>query len=337
MKRTDLQSQVSPEGQDMCHSEKKRTMAALNNTDRYMEGQYKIVGDSVSVEFKLVYTRFIDKFSQIRKLSGGIKHIDALVLDMIAATFSELKVTATPAQWDEVSAIIQAENLRYESAGSAGNSGKSDYFENGVMLYKVGKYPQACDYLKRVEPGHASFGEAMYLYGKALLAADEYNQALKVFKLAKDAGFKTKLIDDYLAQCAMVNKPADWYDTEEKRRNWWLSLDKPSVELILAVMNNLKINGKTFNSAYVYADADIQTLLKTTVLALNGTRVEDFQPLKVLTNVDVIIFENTKLKSDLGIQFFSRLRIVRTDSEIKTAGIKNLEKDHKIVLMKTKP
>jgi tetratricopeptide (TPR) repeat protein len=333
---TEVKFQISKEGEEVCKSEKRRALAALLGSDRFLEGRYNITGDSVSVEMRMVYTRFIDKFTATRKLDGNVHHMNALIMEMVSAAFVELKISPSQLQWTAVSEIINNENSLYKEAGTTNPDQKTDYFESGILSYKAEQYDQAREYFRLIEPNHANYGEAMYYFGKTLLYFDEFNPALKAFTKALNAGYKAKMMEDYIAQCILLNKPADWFDTEAKRKAWWLGMDKKDLDLVIALMNNLKINGKNYSVNYSFVDADILTLFKTSVLALKDIKLDGFQPLRNLTNVDVLILENTKLKSDIGITYFNKLKIIRTDVEIKTPMILELSKNHRINVIKTK-
>ena len=212
----------------------------------------------------------------------------------------------------------------------------SHFFEDGNAAYLLENFEVAEKLFAQVPNTDPNYPESLFLRGLCLLGREEYNQAYLMFHKAKDAGFtKDKHLDDYISSAALLNKPAVWYHTESRRKAWWDNLSESDLEGIILLMNDLKINGKSYDKTYIYHDDDIAKLFKITILPLKHRKLHNLQMYRYFTDVDVIILENTKLNSDQGIEYLFKLKIVRTDHDINLPQITFLSSTRKITIIHT--
>lgn len=294
-----------------CEISKRRNLAALLNTEEFLEGTYMLKGDSVIISMKFVYTQFIDKFGEQRKAIGLSSDFNSVIKSTLSNVFKDLDIHPSPEEWMLINALVKEDEKKYSPASSVG---EIDYFEIGMTAYKIAKYQEAKDNLSNVPPTHPKFTEACFYLAKSLLYFSDFSGALNYLNICKEKGAKIAVLDEYIQSVKKLNHPADYYDTEAKRKQWWISLDKESIKAIISLLNNLKINGKSFDEKYEYDDKDIAALFNTSILAISDYKLPSFEVYRHFTKVDLMILQNSTLKSDAGVEFFVRLKMIRTDN-----------------------
>jgi hypothetical protein len=309
---------------DRCNGSGWRSLAAQNGLDAFIKGSYSIENDSVSVVLKIVNTRFVDKYTELPEITGNTNAIHQILKDMHMAVF--LAVQVKPDSFIETQLYHKSESPKFLEK-TVENSPKTKFLEDGKLAYEQGNFIQAAEMLLMVEPYQAEYAEAQFVLGKCVLIKNDFKKAKIFFNNAKVAGFNDPILVDYLYQTEHNNKPADWYDTEYKRKQWWQSLTKEESLLIVQLMNNLGINGGKFTAAYEYRDQDVKKLMQTTVISLKDIRTHNLKTFSIFTHADILLIENCKLESGEGIASFNHLRIIST----KKNSILEIPEIHKFI------
>jgi tetratricopeptide (TPR) repeat protein len=263
-----------------CETSMRRSIAALYNLQGFVQGQYKIIGDSVSITMQFVNTLYVDKTQELNKVEGNIQTFNDVLFKMTLAAFQALSMETDTQQIASIVQWIAEDEKKYIVSNSNFNNGK---IELGKLAYGLGNYEKAMESLLPIESGEAAYAEAQFILGKCVLIVNDYHKALNYFILAKKAGFNEPELDDYIYQARKLNKPAEWFDTEKKRKDWWLELNENEVGLIINLMNSLKINQSKFKPDYQFIDADVRLLFSAEVLSLNDCKLSDMVLFKHFT------------------------------------------------------
>lgn len=294
-----------------CKSASWRSVAASHAVSIYFHGSYRVQNDSVFVNLRKANTLFVDKVTVFPTLSASTDGIPSLIQEMEKLILSEAGIEA-----DSILMLNQPQEVPvFPELEKAAPVVKEHLLEKALMAYSLEHYTEASEYLIEIDPLSSDFGHAQYLLGKCILIRNDYVKALGYFRNAASSGYQSADLDEYIYQAMNMNKPADWYDTEFKRRQWWFSLTKEETLLMLQLMNNLKINGAVFQENYVYRDADISKLFETTVLPLQHIRCNDLRAFRYFTHADVLLLEDCKLEEGKGIQLFQHLKVFSTDKK----------------------
>lgn len=293
-----------------CKSASWRSVAASHAVSIYFHGSYRIQNDSVFVNLRKANTLYVDKVTVFPTLSSSTESIPGLIQEMERLILSEAGIADSI-----LNAQQQQEVPIFPVAVSPAPAVTENLLEKGLMAYSLEHYTEASEYLIEIDPLSPDFGQAQYLLGKCILIRNDYVKALGYFRNAASSGHKAADLEAYIYQAMNMNKPAAWYDTEFKRRQWWFSLTKEETILMLQLMNNLQINGAVFQENYTYRDADISKLFETTVLPLQHIRCNDLRTFRYFTHADVLLLEDCKLEEGKGIQIFQHLKVFSTDKK----------------------
>lgn len=294
-----------------CKSASWRSVAASHAVSTYFHGSYRIQNDSVFVNLRKASTLFVDKVTVFPTLSASTEGIPSLIQEMEKLILSEAGIEADSILMSNQQQEVPVFPVLEKTAPVL----VDQLLEKALMAYSLEHYTEASEYLLEVDPLSPDFGQAQYLLGKCILIRNDYVKALGYFRNAKSSGYQANDLDEYIYQAMNMNKPAGWYDTEFKRRQWWFSLTKDETLLMLQLMNNLKINGAVFQENYVYRDTDISKLFETTVLPLQHVRCNDLRAFRYFTHADVLLLEDCKLDEGKGIQLFQHLKVFSTDKK----------------------
>lgn len=311
MSKTVNQVTLPADNSNSCEITNQRNIAALSNAEYFLHGNYELVKDSINVRLTFNFTQFLDKSFETKNIKGIANNMNSVIKSMISSLFKDLDIHPNPDEWILITKAILKDEKKYGTINLVGS--EADYFSLGKLAYNLGKYEESKDYLSKVATTHPEYDEACFLLGKSFLYFNDYNKALSAFRNIihqKSIPF----YNDYVLACKKLHKPSVWYDTELKRKTWWQGLSETEVKNIVIIMNNLKINGKSFEKDYTYKDEDIVALFKTSILALNNTKWNNFEILAIFTNTDILILENCIIKSDEGIDKFSKLKLIKTDN-----------------------
>lgn len=333
-KKTEFISQ--DKGNTNCEVKSFRTVAASLNSDQFLDASYLINGDSIELRIRLVYTHFIDKVTTVKPIKGSLQKLNSCILGAFTSVFNELKVVPSEADWQSITGLVENDAKKYGTVEIITVETKNDYFKNGKTAFEQDNFNLARDEFLKVNNSDSNYAAAQYLLGKTYLFFDDYNKAFFCFKKCKDLNYTDKNLDDYLQASTLLIKPAAWFNTTERRRNWWNNLSVEENKQIIELLNSLKINGKSYDNSYTFDDNDISKLFKTTILPFKHMKVPNLLVFKYFTDVDVIILENSKLQSDEGIQNFFKLKIIRSDSKIELPQITYLSGLKKITILYTK-
>lgn len=294
----------------LCEEEFKRSLAAIHNLDGFLSGSYLIEGDSVQVNLEYVNTVFVDKTQRFDPVNGSLNRFNDIISELAIVGLRAISFETDTLHRIEISNFIKDDGVQYSQAS---NQSSHASLEIGKIAYSMEKYDKAVETLIGIMPGDETYGEAQFIIGKCVLLTGNYSQALRNFKNAQRGGYKEFILEDYIYQAERLNKPWDWFDTEKKRRDWWISLNTEESNLIIRLMNELHIHNKSFENNYVYTDADIQALFKTEVLPLVKLDLRDLTAYRYFTRCNMIIFDKTKLGTATGIQFFRYLKLIESN------------------------
>jgi tetratricopeptide (TPR) repeat protein len=295
-----------------CESSMRRSIAALYNLQGFVQGEYQIIGDTVTISMQYVNTLFVDKIQGLNKVEGNIHAFNEVILKLTMATLQALSVPADTQQIALITEWISEDEKNYTTATAIANS-NSGVLELGKLAYALGNYERSMELLLPITVTDNAYAEAQFILGKCVLVINDYHKALIYFNAAKKAGLNEPVLDDYIYQAKRLNKPAGWFDTEKKRKDWWLSLTESEVVLVIDLMNNLKINQGKFKTDYQYFDADIKQLFSTEVLPIHDCKLVDLVLFKHFTKTTFIRFDNCKLETGSGIEYFNHLKIIESD------------------------
>lgn len=305
-----------------CSEISRQLRALIAGSDRFVQGSYLIGRDTVTLSVSVIQTRFIDRKRGEFDARDHISRVDSLIARVLEFVVRESALIVTDTTREAISLLIAEDRQRYSGTGlGLGNMSKA-YI--GIAAYQSGNYRDAALFLREAVKEDTLYGEAMFCMARICMGNNDYNQAIRHIREGMSVGYREKHLQEYLTQCNMLNRPYDWFDTELKRMDWWNSLTPEQSQVIIRLMNNLLINGKNFNENYTYMDKDIQSLFQTRVLALQNIKVDDLLLFRHFTRVDLIVLENTRLKTDEGLDYFTGLKIIRTDEKPKTKGMKKL-------------
>lgn len=292
---------------DICETVKKRNYALVQNSDHYLNAKYRISGDSVSISYSISFTKFVDKELDKQNVSGLLPELDKIYKVLVQKIFNSYSQGITPDQWIVFFNLIKKDKELYADGGSD----NIDNFELGSLAYKENDYKLAEEKLLKVKPASPNYAQTCYMLGHIYISADNFSKSLDYFSKAKAAGIAENDIDAYIKCSKVLIKPAQWYNTSIKRRNWWSGLSAEQSQQILQLMNNLKINNKTFKSGYAFDDADIELLFKSRTLVFKDMKIDNFKNFASFSNADVIVLDNCKYNSPEGIDKFINLKFIR--------------------------
>lgn len=317
-----------------CDATKRRTAAIVSNSEKYIKGTYLVKGDSIIVKFETLYSKFIDKGSEEKVITGAINKFDDVINKLVGKICSGIDVSVTPDQWKTIFAEIKTDGAKYVLESNTENL--VDNFEIGKLAFESQKYAQAISNLVLVKPTHSSFSEALYIIGKCYISTEEFGKALEYFSKTKEAKGNFDQLEEYIKAAKTGTKPYFWFDTREKRLQWWTKLKPEETLAVITLMNNLKIKNKVYDGNYTYVDDDIVELFKTTKLHLKNVKLENFEIFKHFTNTDVVIFENCKYTNLTGFSKLYNLRIIRAqDNGIKKSSVASFIEENKIIVLIT--
>ncbi len=319
-----------------CEFKSFRTIAASLNSDQFLDASYLIKGDSVELSIRLVYTQFVDKFTTVAPVKGSLKQLNSCILGAFSSVFKELSLTPSETDWNTINNLVVTDAAKYGTVEVTTIVTNSDYYYTGKTAFEQDNYILAREQLMQVQIKDTNYAKAQYLLGKTHLYFNDFNKALFCFKNCESLGFTDPALDDYIQSCALLIKPAEWFNTPARRQAWWNSLDLKEHDQIVSLLNTLKINGKTYANNYVYNDNDIAKLFKITILPFKHAKVDNLLVYRYFTDVEEIIFENSKLMSDEGIQNFFNLQIIQSDTKIDKPQIAFLAGLKKITVIYTK-
>lgn len=329
------QGAVLDESDVDCSPEARQVRALIMGSDRFVQGSYRIGRDSVHLSVAVIQTRFVDRRRNEFTGKAEMQQIDSLIANALLFVLTEAELKYTDTARSAIFRLIREDGSRY--TGTALSSGATSKAYIGIAAYRTGNYADAALFLAEASPDDELYGEAMYCLAKICIGKNDYSTAIGYVRNALSVGYQDLLMQEYLIQCNLLNRPADWFDTEAKRREWWNKLEPGEVGLIIRLMNNLAINGRTFDETYTYRDDDIRTLFNTTVLSLKNLRLENLAVFRHFTRTDMMVLDHTRLKSDEGLQYFSALKIVRADEKPKTPGFMQLVSSGRVAVLLSRP
>lgn len=300
-----------PEAGDLskCESARRRSIAAMNNMEAFIQGSYTITGDSVLVSMQMVSTLFVDKSVNLDVIHGNIHRFNELITTMALSALRVFSVVTDSIQYKQIAGYVENDEQNYILTSSNTTNAK---LELGKISYDLGNYAKTVDLLLQIEPGDKNYGEAQFILGKCQLLSNDFHKSLVLFKAAKKAGCLVPELNDYIYHAENLNKPAHWFDTEYKRKEWWESLTSEEVWQILHLLNNLNINSKKYLPDYQYIDSDIKALFNIEILPLSGMKCRDLNLFRPFTGVTFLILDDCKLESGSGIQFLNHLKMVKS-------------------------
>lgn len=334
VKFENLELVVHDAGKVGCDQAKRRTAAIVANTEKFLKGTYMVKGDSVQVSFETLYAKFIDKGSEVKVVTGVIDKFDDLIGRLVGKICSGLDVSVTPDMWKTIMSEIKTDGSKYQI--ELNTESQINNFEIGKMAYESAKYSQSISSLMLVKATDEKFSEALFLIGKCYISKEEFSKALEYFSKAKESGAKFTELDEYITASKNATKPGIWFDNRERRLSWWNKLMPEETQAIITLMNNLRINNKTFGADYAYHDEDIAELFKTNKLVLKNIKIENFELFKYFTRTDVLILDNCKYTNANGLNKLYNLRIIRAkDKEIQKSSASSFIEENKIIVLIT--
>lgn len=326
---------MSPSAETDCSQEARQTQALVSGMDRFVHGRYLIDRDSVRLNLVVIQTRFIDRQRNEFVVQSPVSALDSMIYNALEFVFAETATEAPANKWQVWTRMIIEDAGKYTQTGLTASLASKAYI--GIAAYKTGNYKDAELFLSGLNREDPLYGEAMYVMAKLMIGNNNYNKAMYFVREALSVGYRESLMQEYLTHCGLLNRPADWYDTEAKRLEWWNNLSGEEVSLMIQLMDNLGINGRKFTEAYVYRDEDIRQLFQTTVLSLKNMKPDDLRVFSCFTRVDLLLLENTRMKSDDGVQYLTSLKVVRTDEKLKTDQLKAMMLSNKIAVLLKQP
>lgn len=298
-------------GASGCSTGKWRGLAAAHSIEGYFQGDYLIENDSVWVNLSYVNTLFIDKAHKFSSVSGRVDSLPEILEKAYYQIFNWIEFVPDSSSLSHLNKVtgLQKNSIVLETIAPS-MSGDDVILQNAKSAYFLGNYSLAVEISLTIEPTSPRFGESQFLVGKCVLIQNEYSKALVYFKRAEAAGMNNDELKEYIYQAQHSNKPAMWYDSEIKRRQWYQELSKDDLLVVLQLMNDLHISDHQVGAAYEFRDNDIQKLLSTTVLTVSDSKIKDFSVYKTFTNADILLVANCKFDSANGLSSFSRLRVL---------------------------
>ena len=318
-----------------CESHTFRTLAASLNSDIFLDANYLIEGDTIELRVRIVFTKFVDKAMNMLPIKGNLNMLNDCISASFQSLFKELKVIPSASEWNSIVGIIAKDGRNYGTTNEPEEKSNSSIFLNGKSAFETENYKMAKDLLGKVLSTDENYNESLFLLGKTELFFDNYNKAYLCFRKCSDLGYADNTLDSYLKAASALSKPAEWFNTVHRRKAWWETLNSAETKEIIALLNNLKINGKSYTANYIFDDNDISKLFKTTLLPIRNQKIQNLSVFRYFTDVDVLILENTKLSNDDGIQYFFKLKYIRTDSKLELPQISFLSSQKKLTIIRT--
>ena len=208
-----------------------------------------------------------------------------------------LKTDDLTAAYKEIGGAIQKDLQVYLSCEKGINALEiNKVAKEGIDLFSQAdentlNYLKAVELFEKILQTRSNHEEALYYIGLSYFSLGEYDKAESYFARAGDV-YDART---YFTYCQLESRPAIWYNSDKKRRDWWNDLSDQWKGIFKAHLWEIEGEENPDNEM-------LAKLFEHTELSFEGETIPNLKGLEALTNLTSLTLFKTELSSLKGIE-----------------------------------